>query len=361
MDHHPQRGPAGAAVGLRSVSRVYGRLAAIWALDLDIAAGEFVTLLGPSGSGKSTTLAMIAGFDRPTSGAILVGGEAMQDVPPHRRNIGMVFQNYALFPHLTVAENIAFSLKQRRVARGEIARRVEAMLALVQLPGLGGRYPQQLSGGQQQRVAIARAVVFAPSVLLMDEPLSALDKQLRESLLLEIRRLHAELGITFIYVTHDQKEALVMSDRVAVMNHGRIEQIAPPRTLYDAPATRFVASFVGEANFIEGGVAERVAGGCAYRIGETVLRASGEPGGTACMVRPEKIVLRAVPSGQHGMNALAATVTEVVFMGETTRYALRADGGAAITAKQPHRSEIEVFAPGQSVVMEWAVADTRLV
>ncbi len=237
------------------------------------------------------------------------------------------------------------------------------MLTLVQLPGLGGRYPQQLSGGQQQRVAIARAVVFAPSVLLMDEPLSALDKQLRESLLLEIRRLHAELGITFIYVTHDQKEALVMSDRVAVMNHGRIEQIAAPRALYDAPATRFVASFVGEANFIEGGVVEAGADGCAYRIGETVLRAAGRPTGSAsaCMVRPEKITLRTAASGDSAMNALAATVQETVFMGETTRYVLAAQGGPAIIAKQPHRADIEVFEPGRHVVMEWAVEDARLV
>ncbi|MDT8267342.1 ABC transporter ATP-binding protein, partial [Roseomonas sp. DSM 102946] len=210
----------------------------------------FISFLGPSGSGKSTTLMMIAGFETPESGQIALDGRDVTHLPPHRRGIGMVFQSYALFPHMTVAENVGFALKQRGVGKAEIVERVRQALDLVRLSAFGGRYPQQLSGGQQQRVAIARAVIFNPPVLLMDEPLSALDKQLREEMQLEIKALHERLGITFIYVTHDQKEALVMSDRVAVMNQGRIEQLDDPATLYDRPSNRFVASFVGEANFL---------------------------------------------------------------------------------------------------------------
>src|SRR5687767_2754599 len=223
-------------------------------LDLNIRAGEFVTLLGPSGSGKTTTLMMLAGFEIPTAGEIYVDEDPIASVPPYRRNIGMVFQNYALFPHMTVGENIAFPLQMRRMSRAEITRQTTAVLQLVGLPGYEGRYPRQLSGGQQQRVAVARALVFNPRVLLMDEPLGALDKQLREHLQLEIKALHDQLGVTIIYVTHDQEEALVMSDRIAVMNDGRIEQCGPPTELYDEPSTRFVATFIGESNFIDGRV-----------------------------------------------------------------------------------------------------------
>ena len=222
---------AGAPVALRHIVKNFDKYRAIDDLSLDIEPGEFITFLGPSGSGKSTTLMMIAGFEQPTAGDILIGGSVVTHMPAFRRNIGMVFQNYALFPHLTVAENIAFPLKQRGVAKSEIREHVRRMLDLIQLSGYETRFPQQLSGGQQQRVAIARAIVFNPPVLLMDEPLSALDKQLREDLQFEIKRLHDRLGITFIYVTHDQKEALVMSDRVAVMNEGRIAQIGSPKAL----------------------------------------------------------------------------------------------------------------------------------
>src|SRR5258707_12053139 len=240
----------GASVSLDNLERRYDRVAAVAGVSLDILSGEFLTLLGPSGSGKSTTLMMIAGFETPTGGDIAIDGKSVVVMPPYRRNIGMVFQNYALFPHLTAADNIGFPLKQRGVGKAEREKLVREALALMQLPDHGERYPRQLSGGQQQRVALARAIVFKPRLLLMDETLGALDKQLRENLQLEMRRLHADLGITFIYVTHDQEEALTMSDRIAVMNAGLVAQVGRPEDLYDRPSSRFVAGFIGESNFL---------------------------------------------------------------------------------------------------------------
>jgi spermidine/putrescine ABC transporter ATP-binding subunit len=240
----------GVSVSLRDLEKAYDQVGAVKGVSLAIRPGEFLTLLGPSGSGKTTTLMMIAGFEDPTGGDITIDGRSVIGLPPYRRNIGMVFQNYALFPHLTVAENVGFPLKQRRVDKVAREKLINETLELVHLPGYGARYPRQLSGGQQQRVALARAIVFKPRLLLMDEPLGALDKQLRENLQLEMRRLHADLGITFIYVTHDQEEALIMSDRIAVMNEGRVAQIGRPEELYDRPNSRFVASFIGESNFL---------------------------------------------------------------------------------------------------------------
>src|SRR5580658_2745555 len=268
----------GAAVFLSGLEKRYDNVGAVRGVSLDIRSGEFLTLLGPSGSGKTTTLMMIAGFEAPSDGDITIDGRSVVTLPPHRRNIGMVFQNYALFPHLTVAENIGFPLKQRGVDRATRARLVDESLELVRLPGYEARYPRQLSGGQQQRVALARAIVFQPRLLLLDEPLGALDKQLRESLQLEMRRLHADLGITFIHVTHDQEEALTMSDRIAVVNEGRIAQLGTPEDLYDRPCDRFVASFIGESNFLPcnlvGKENEMVVGDC----GGTILRAlTGSP------------------------------------------------------------------------------------
>ncbi len=239
-------GSPGATVVVTAVEKRFDAVGAVRGISLSVGAGEFLTLLGPSGSGKTTTLMMIAGFETPTAGDIAIDGRSVVTLPPHKRHIGMVFQNYALFPHMTVAENIGFPLRQRGVDRVTRARLVAESLELVRLPGYQQRYPRQLSGGQQQRVALARAIVFRPRLLLMDEPLGALDKQLREGLQLEMRRLHADLGITFIYVTHDQEEALTMSDRIAVMNEGRIAQIGTPENLYDRPCDRFVASFIGE-------------------------------------------------------------------------------------------------------------------
>jgi len=358
---------AGAPVALRHVVKNFDNCRAIDDLSLDIEPGEFITFLGPSGSGKSTTLMMIAGFEQPTAGDILIGGSVVTHMPAYRRNIGMVFQNYALFPHLTVAENIGFPLKQRGVAKPDIREHVRRMLDLIQLSGYEARFPQQLSGGQQQRVAIARAIVFNPPVLLMDEPLSALDKQLREGLQLEIKRLHDRLGITFIYVTHDQKEALVMSDRVAVMNEGRIAQIGSPKTLYDTPANRFVASFVGEANLLEATIVGKETDGLlVLKIGDVLLRAPASSLSDAndclCMIRPEKISVGASSTAEgRPVNSMSATVRETVFMGEMIRYVVEIGAGPHVTAKQQHRAETPILAPAEVATIEWAIADTRLV
>ena len=355
----------GAPVRLQGIAKHYGLHRAIDDLDLDIRAGEFITLLGPSGSGKTTALMLIAGFETPSAGEILIDGTPVAKLPPYRRNIGMVFQSYALFPHLTVAENIAFPLKQRRVAMAERQAAVTRMLDMMQLQGFGPRFPQQLSGGQQQRVAIARAIVFNPRVLLMDEPLSALDKQLRESLQLEIKRLHDRLGITFVYVTHDQREALVMSDRVSVMNAGRIEQIAPPQDLYDHPANRFVASFLGEANLLDlSAIAVEPDGSLRLDAGETrPLRAPPQTHalGSCCMVRPEKMLALPVGADPAGLNAIDATVREVVFLGEMMRYGLETASGHMLVVKQPHRAGNALLAVSDPAVVVWAPEDTRLV
>jgi putative spermidine/putrescine transport system ATP-binding protein len=350
---------------LRGIAKHYGLHRAIDDLHLDIRAGEFITLLGPSGSGKTTALMLIAGFESPNAGEILIDGNPVARLAPYRRNIGMVFQSYALFPHLTVAENIAFPLKQRGVSPAERQTSVTRMLDMMQLQGFGPRFPQQLSGGQQQRVAIARAIVFNPRVLLMDEPLSALDKQLRESLQLEIKRLHDRLGITFVYVTHDQREALVMSDRITVMNEGRIEQIAPPQSLYDCPANRFVASFLGEANLFD---VDRIASAADGSLTLTTdqampLRAPAQPhvAGSCCMVRPEKMT--ALPAGSDiaGQNAVTGIVREVVFLGEMMRYGLETASGRMLVIKQPHRAGNALLAVADPAVVVWAPDDTRLV
>ena len=356
---------AGAAVALERVHKRFGAVTAVDALDLAVEPGEFITLLGPSGSGKTTTLMMIAGFDHPTSGEIYVDGRPIVAVPPYRRDIGMVFQSYALFPHMTVAENVGFALKQRGAAKPAIADQVGRALDVVRLRGYEARYPRQLSGGQQQRVALARAIIFKPRVLLMDEPLSALDKQLREGLQLEIKRLHRQLGITFIYVTHDQREALIMSDRIAVMNEGRVEQVGSPTALYDRPANRFVAAFVGESNFLDG-EAVRVDGhSVAVKLGGAIVTAvcatAPAPGARVAMaVRPEKIAFAdGASSRAAGLNALEAVVRDVTFVGEMYRYVLEV-AGATVVMKQQHRA-VQPRAPGERVVVEWRVQDTLVV
>ncbi len=357
----------GARILLDQIHKQYASFVAIGDLSLEIRQGEFISLLGPSGSGKSTLLMMIAGFEQATAGRILINDRDVTRVPPEKRNIGIVFQNYALFPHLTVGENVGFALKQRGVAKEEIRTRVRQALDLVQLSGLETRFPQQLSGGQQQRVAIARAVIFNPPLLLMDEPLSALDKQLREGMQHEIKRLHDRLGITFVYVTHDQKEALVMSDRVAVLNHGAIEQIGSPTALYDEPENQFVASFIGEANFLQVadvGLAEQ--GTRLVSLGDTRLRArtgASWTSGSLCMVRPEKIRLLesgGPPGEAQAINRIAGTVRETTFMGDMFRYLVEV-AGQTIVVKQPHRAEPRLYASGESAIIEWAVHDTRLV
>jgi putative spermidine/putrescine transport system ATP-binding protein len=239
---------------LECVSKAFGNVVAVDSISFTLAEGEFLSLLGPSGSGKTTTLQIIAGLTHPTRGQIFLSGRPIGPLPPYKRDIGMVFQNYALFPHMTVAGNVAFPLQMRGVPRTEISRRIDKVLNLVDLPGLAERYPRQLSGGQQQRVALARAIVFEPTLLLMDEPLGALDKKLREQMQLEIKHLHKRLGVSIIYVTHDQDEALVMSDRIGVFNRGRLEQVGSAEQLYEQPTTRFVAEFIGESNIIRGTV-----------------------------------------------------------------------------------------------------------
>jgi spermidine/putrescine ABC transporter ATP-binding subunit len=366
---HPPSGTIGA-LGARvlfdRIEKRYGPVTAVDGVSLDIAPGEFVTLLGPSGSGKTTSLMMLAGFEVPTAGEIFVDDEPIAAVPPYRRNIGMVFQNYALFPHMTVGENIAFPLQMRKMTRADIARHTRDVLSLVGLPGYEGRYPRQLSGGQQQRVAVARALVFNPRVLLMDEPLGALDKQLREHLQLEIKALHDQLGVTIIYVTHDQQEALVMSDRIAVMNEGRIEQCGDPTDLYDEPATRFVASFIGESNFLDGMIS-RVDGGdaCIETPGVGELRAPCKPGlapGTsvAVTVRPEKIVATEDGAGPD-VNAVSGTVEDVVFVGEMRRYVVALPGGQRLVLKAQNRSGVRNYERGDAIRVAWSRGDCRLV
>ncbi len=359
-------GALGARVVFDAIEKRFGSVVAVDSVSLDIAPGEFVTLLGPSGSGKTTTLMMLAGFEIPTAGEIYVDGQPIAEVPPYRRNIGMVFQNYALFPHMAVGENIAFPLKLRKYRREEITRRTKEVLDLVGLPGYEGRYPRQLSGGQQQRIALARALVFNPRVLLMDEPLGALDKQLRERLQLEIKALHEQLGVTILYVTHDQQEALVMSDRIAVMNQGRIEQVGTPDELYNTPATRFVASFIGESNFLDGRV-ERVDNGVALVDVRDVgrLRVPAQPGiGTGSpvtvTVRPEKICFSedlATPPA----NGFDATVEGVIFVGDATRYELRLPGNHRLVLKRQNRAGVRQYGRGAQVRIGWDINDARLV
>ena len=357
----------GASVALSGLERRYGRVAAVAGVSLDIHSGEFLTLLGPSGSGKTTTLMMIAGFETPSAGDIAIDGASVIAVPPYRRNIGMVFQSYALFPHLTVVENIGFPLKQRGVAKAERAKLVDEALALVQLPGYGERYPRQLSGGQQQRVALARAIVFKPRLLLMDEPLGALDKQLRESLQLEMRRLHADLGITFIYVTHDQEEALTMSDRIAVMNDGLVAQVGRPEDLYDRPSNRFVASFIGESNFlsavvrgVEDGIVVADCQGATIRAVCPIHPAVGTT--VILTTRPERLCFadgaRSLSALQNRLNV---RVTEAVFAGERCRYVLQAGDGTAIVLKEPSSAAIRRRTVGEQADIAWSVADTILV
>jgi spermidine/putrescine ABC transporter ATP-binding subunit len=361
-------GSHGARVVFDGIAKVYGAVRAVDGVTLDVQPGEFVTFLGPSGSGKTTSLMMLAGFEVPSAGEIYVDGQPVAAIPPHRRNIGMVFQNYALFPHMTVGENIGFPLKIRKLGKDEIRRRTREVLELVKLPGYEGRYPRQLSGGQQQRIAVARALVFNPRVLLMDEPLGALDKQLRERLQLEIKQLHEHLGVTIIYVTHDQQEALVMSDRIAVMNEGRLEQVGSPNDLYEAPQTRFVASFIGESNFLDGVVRKIENGRCQIEVPELgSFATTGREGialhaPAALTVRPEKIVFGDMPEGSNPtLNRAEGIVEQAIFAGETRRYEIGLGGGARLIVKRQNRSGIPCYERGDRVQVAWHVEDSRLV
>jgi len=333
-------------------------------LHLEVGEGEFLSLLGPSGSGKTTTLMMLAGFERPTAGHIRLRGESIERLPPYRRNFGMVFQNYALFPHMTVGENLAFPLSVRGVGKGDAAQRVGRALEMVRLPGYESRLPGQLSGGQQQRVAVARALVFEPQLILMDEPLGALDKQLREEMQLELRGLHERLGITTVYVTHDQSEALTMSDRIAVFHHGRIQQVADPQTIYEQPANLFVASFIGESNRLAAQVvAANDGGGCAARIADgIVLRGRAA---TPCdlsaqavvAVRPERIAVTADAGADCEDNELPGVVEETIFLGGHLRVRLKCAAGE-IVASVPIQDAAAVPPAGSRAVARWPAAST---
>ncbi len=313
---------SGASIEVQGLTKRYRgtEFPAVDNIDLTVRPGEFMTLLGPSGSGKTTALNMIAGFESVTEGRILLDGEDIAERAPYRRNLGIVFQDYALFPHMTAAENVAFPLQRRKVGRREIAQRVSEALELVRLEQHGDRLPSQLSGGQQQRVALARAIVFRPRALLLDEPLGALDKRLRDSLQLEISRLHSELGITFLFVTHDQEEALALSDRIALFRDGRIAQVGTPTDLYETPDSHFVATFLGDSNVFSG----RVRGGI-LDTGTSELRCGGTDGASLLLVRPERMTIGS--EIKAGTNTLSGTVSDVVYQGAFRRVLVTFDDG----------------------------------
>ena len=358
---------SGAQVRLRKLSKAYGGLAAIDGVSFDVPAGAFVSLLGPSGSGKTTTLNLIAGFVAPDAGDILIDERSVADVPPHKRNIGMVFQSYSLFPHMTVADNVGFPLRMRsKLNRQAAQKRIAEMLALVQLSHLGARYPRQLSGGQQQRVAMARALVSAPRLLLMDEPLGALDKKLREQMQAEIRRIHRSVGTTVVYVTHDQSEALTMSDLVVVMHHGRIAQIGTPRALYESPADAFVADFIGDSNLLAASIIESGREGCKVKMhGGTVVATlppsfAAAPGASAfLLIRPEDMNVQLQACAQSdGREQLTGVITELSFHGDVFKLAV-AVGDDVLKAKVA-RERGGTLAIGRQVILTWRRDAARL-
>jgi putative spermidine/putrescine transport system ATP-binding protein len=350
-------------VELQRVSKSYGGgVKAVDDLSLHIREGEFLFLLGPSGCGKTTTLRMVAGFVKPDEGVIAIGGRDISRIPPYGRDLGMVFQSYALFPHMTVAENVAFGLRMRRVSKDEMARRVATTLDMVELGGLGGRYPRQLSGGQQQRVALARAIVIQPKALLLDEPLSNLDAKLRQQMRLELKTLQERLGVTTIFVTHDQEEALVMADRIAVMRDGRIEQLGSPTDLYERPASKFVAHFIGETNFIHGTVAERPVGDRAVlRVGDGFAVTgrcpepivAGRPAVAA--IRPERVEI-----GQTNGHGVRGTVEQVIYMGALVRYKVALPARQSCLAQTGNRRGVDGFQPGEAVSVSWSDDDVLI-
>ena len=340
------------ALEAEHITKWYGATAALDDVSLRVGRGRFMTLLGPSGSGKTTLLNVIAGFVPPDSGRLLLDGRPIEHLPPEKRGFGMVFQGYALFPHLTVSENVAFPLRVRRTPRGEIGTRVAAALDLVQLAPLAGRMPKQLSGGQQQRVALARALVFRPNLLLLDEPLSALDKNLRVSMQEELKALHARLGLTFVYVTHDQQEALSLSDDVAILHHGRLVQVGAPTELYERPATRFVAGFLGRSNFFEGTVEREDATGFTYSSGGALFQQSGPATGRTATIalRPEK--LHVVGNDPAPPNVVEGTVASCLYLGESWLVTLETEALGSIQALLPTWRSPEPR-PGATLRLGW--------
>ena len=356
-----------------AVAKKFGAFRAVDRLSLDIRAGEFFALLGPSGCGKTTLLRMLAGFETPDEGRILLGGRDIAQVLPHQRPVNMMFQNYALFPHLSVRDNIAFGLKRAGMRRAEIAPRVAEMVALVKLEGLEKRKPEQLSGGQKQRVALARSLARRPQVLLLDEPLAALDKKLRESTQLELMELQRRLGMTFIIVTHDQEEAMTVADRIGVMDHGRLEQVATPRELYEAPASRWIAEFVGEVNLFEGQVERHESGRLAVTTRDAGTIFTVEPRhpltktNVCVAIRPEKLKLSRRGPASDAVNATAinrmeGVVADVGYLGGFTTYKVKLDSGATIRCAMANtaRLDVDVYSASQRVVA-WFTPDDCVV
>ncbi len=350
-------------VELRALRKHFGEAVAVDGIDATIRAGEFFSLLGPSGCGKTTTLRMIGGFERPTSGEILLDGVDVAQTPPHKRNVHTVFQSYALFPHLSVTDNVGFGLRRRRTSKAEIKRLVKEALELVELGGYGERRPAQLSGGQQQRVALARALVLRPALLLLDEPLGALDAKIRRQLRIELKALQEEVGITFVFVTHDQEEALSMSDRVAVMSGGRIEQIGTPAEVYEDPATVFVADFLGVSNLMEAHAA-RVEGGCAVTIGDYPLRAGcGDleaSGAVKVVARPERIELLSGESGAQRGNCLPGMVERTVYLGTSLQVMVRLATGVQLQVSITNTGDTGGYVQGTPVSVHIPVDALRV-
>ena len=353
----------GASVNFEGVQKSYdGKTLVVRDLNLDIEPGEFVTMLGPSGSGKTTVLMMLAGFEPVTHGEIRLDGNPINALPPEKRGIGMVFQNYALFPHMTVEENLAFPLKVRRMSRDDIARRVKQALEMVEMPEFGSRRPGQLSGGQQQRVAVARALVFEPNLVLMDEPLGALDKQLREQMQYEIKHIHESLGVTVVYVTHDQTEALTMSDRVAVFKDGTIQQLSTPSDLYEHPQNSFVAQFIGENNKLSGKVSEIMNGECRVEVdgGGSVTAAAinieGKGARTTLSLRPERIEL---DPADDCPNVLDGRIDELIYLGDHIRVRLTVADNDEFIVKVPNKTGSLDLKAGTATRVGWRTDDCR--
>ena len=353
-------------VSVEGVSKSFDNVEAVTNVSLTIERGEFVSLLGPSGCGKSTLLRMIAGFEQPDQGTITIDGTEVLDVPPNRRPVNMVFQSYALFPHLTVFDNVAFGLRRKRLPAAEIEKTAGEFLQLVGLEALGGRYPSQLSGGQQQRVALARALVNKPKVLLLDEPLGALDLKLRKRMQIELKQLQRELGISFIYVTHDQDEALALSDRIAVMNIGRLLQYGTCREIYDRPRTEFVANFLGEANVIPGRFIERIKSSFVEVAGKRIEvndggDASRHPGDRVLLaIRPEQLAFDFVGGGQSA-NRLSAVISDKMFLGNAFSIFLRVSPELQLLARGTDRELFDRLAPGATVEVGWKPEHGRIV
>ena len=349
-------------VRLSRVTKRYGQVTALDALDLSVGRSEFVTLLGPSGSGKTTLLNLISGMTAPTGGRVWIAGQDVTDLAPSKRGLAMVFQNYALLPHMTVFENIAFPLRVRKLPEPEIRRKVGAILELIALPAVSARKPRELSGGQQQRIALARALVYDPALILMDEPLGALDKKLREQMQVEIKRLHVQLGVTILYVTHDQEEALSMSDRIVLMNHGKVVQMGTPTELYFQPNSVFAASFLGASNLLPArAVPDRP--GCVVLNTGDVVRAAGPAasgGNVQVLVRPESVMVAGAEDAGGTGNSVAATMVLSMILGSVTHHHARLGDGSMMTAQALTRPGAAFPPPGTKVRLAWTAEDTML-